>query len=257
MATLHDGGKGVTFADWLIGQVAEGVWPAPLLGLGVGILLTLSPVSLPAVPAVVATISPGELDEDGVRHRLPLRDTAPAVFAFVVGMDGIIAAVSYSLFAVAEALIRASVALHLLAAAILAIVGLRLLLRRTSLCRRAEGIPLNPSSAFFFGMGFSIAGCPACGPIVVGLASAAALVVTPGTAALVLLAFVIGRTAVLLAVATAGARLLPSGTEDVRWVRLDVVVGVMLVASALFYVWRVVNGDVTTALPGEPGGILP
>lgn len=63
--------------DWLIGQVAEGVWPAPLLGLAVGVLLTLSPVSLPAVPAVVATVSsPGEFDVNGVRHRLRLRDPA-------------------------------------------------------------------------------------------------------------------------------------------------------------------------------------
>lgn len=243
--------------DWLIGQVAEGVWPAPLLGLAIGVLLTLSPVSLPAIPAVVATVSPGELDADGVRHHLRLRESAPAVFAFVVGMDGMIAVVSYSLVTVAVALARASVALHLLAAALLAVVGLRLLFGQTSLCRRAEGIPLHPSSAFLFGIGFSIAGCPACGPIVVGLASAAALVVTPGAAALVLVAFLIGRTAVLLAVATAGARLLPSGTDQVRWARLDVLVGLLLLASALFYVWRVVNGDVTTALPGEPGGVLP
>ena len=243
--------------DWLIGQVSQGVWPAPLLGLAIGVLLTVSPVSLPTIPAVMATVSPGEIDAGGVRHRLALRESAPAVFAFVVGMDGMIAVVSYSLVTVAEALLRASVALHLLAAALLTVVGVRLLLRQTSLCRRAEGIPLHPAGAFLFGMGFSVAGCPGCGPVVVGLASAAALVVTPGVAALVLLAFLLGRAAVLLAVATAGARLLPSGTQDVRWARLDVVVGVMLVAAALLYVWRVVNGDVTSALPGEPGGMLP
>lgn len=62
--------------DWLIVQVAEGVWPAPLFGLAVGVPLTLSPVSLSAVPAVVATVSPAEVDVNGVRHRLRLRDPA-------------------------------------------------------------------------------------------------------------------------------------------------------------------------------------
>ncbi len=243
--------------EWLIGALAEGVHPAPLLGLVIGLVLTLSPVSLPAVPAVMATVSPGGLDADGVRHRLPLRRSAPSVFAFVVGMDGMLAGVSYSLVAVAEALIRASVILHLLAAAILAAVGVRLLLRRTSLCRRAEAVPADPSSAFLFGIAFSVGGCPACGPVIVGLASAAALVVAPGTAALVLLAFLVGRTVMFLTIATAGAYLLRAGTTDVRWRRLDLLVGALFVAAAMFYIWRVVNGDVTSVLPGEPGGILP
>lgn len=90
--------------EWLIGALAEDVGPAPLLGLVIGLVLTLSPVSLPAVPAVMATVSPGALDADGIRHRLPLRRSAPAVFAFVVGMDGMLAGVSYSLVAVAGAL---------------------------------------------------------------------------------------------------------------------------------------------------------
>ena len=243
--------------DSLIGQIAEGVWPAPVLGLVIGIVLTLSPVSFATIPAVMATVSPGQLDDEGVRRRPSLRESAPAILAFVIGMDGMIAAASYSLVAVAVALARASVALHLLAAAVLGVVGVRLLIRRTSLCHRAEAIPLHPSSAFFFGMGFSVAGCPACGPLVVGMASAAALVVAPATAALVLVAFLLGRTATLLTVATAGARLLPADVEDVGWVRLDIIVGVLFVLSALYYVWRVVNGDVTSALPGEAGGVLP
>lgn len=41
------------------------------------------------------------------------------------------------------------------------------------------------------------------------------------------------------------------------WRRLDLVVGVLFVAAA-YYVFRIVSGDVTTNLPGEPGsGLLP
>ena len=243
--------------EWLVAQVAEGIWPAPLVALVVGIALTLSPASFATIPAVVATVSPGHVDRAGVRHRPQWRGVAPAILAFVVGMDGVIAVASYSVVAITVALVRASVALHLLAAAVLGVVGVRLLTRRTSVCRRTRPIPLHPTGAFVFGMGFSVAGCPACGPVVVGLASAAALVVGPGVGALALAAFLLGRTAVLLVAAAAGARLLPSGTQDVRWARLDVAVGVMFVAAAAWYVWRVVNGDVTTALPGEPGGVLP
>jgi cytochrome c biogenesis protein CcdA len=243
--------------DTLIGQVADGTWAAPLLGLAIGVLLTLSPVSLPAVPAVVATVSPGRLDAHGLRHRLPLTRTAPAVFAFVVGMDGMLAAVTYAVAELAVLFIRASVALHLFAAVLLGGIGVRLLLRHTSLCRRAQAIPLRPSGAFLYGLAFSVGGCPACGPIVVGLASAAALVAAPTTAMLVLVAFLLGRTAVLLAVAGAGGRLLPSGTREVDWARLDDLVGVLLLFAAGFYVWRVLNGDVTTVVPGEAGGLLP
>lgn len=81
--------------------------------------------------------------------------------------------------------------------------------------------------------------------------------VSPGTAALVLLAFLVGRTVMPLAIATAGAHLLREGTTDVRWRRLDLLVGALLMAAAMFYIWRVLNGDVTSILPGEPGGTLP
>ncbi len=241
----------------LIARLADGAGYAPLLGLAVGVVLTLSPVSFPTIPAVMATLSPGQLDDDGRRERTPLHRAALAVLAFVIGMDGVLAAAGYSIAAVAVLLIRASVALHLLAATVLGAVGVRLLARRTSLCRQAQGIPLGASEAFLYGLGFSVAGCPACGPVVVGLASATALVATPATALLVLVAFVAGRTVVLLGAASIGARLLPTGTSRIRWARLDLLVGVLLVLAAAFYVWRVVSGEVTTVAPGEPGGLLP
>jgi uncharacterized BrkB/YihY/UPF0761 family membrane protein len=80
----------------------------------------------------------------------------------------------------------------------------------------------------------------------------------PFYALLVLAAFVIGRAAVLLATAAVGARLLPTGTSMVPWRRLDLVVGALFLAAALYYLYRVLHGDVSTRLPGEPGsGLLP
>lgn len=67
----------------------------------------------------------------------------------------------------------------------------------------------------------------------------------------------LGRAVVLLLTAAAGAGLLPSGTGDVPWRRLDLVVGALFLLAAAHYVYRVVSGAVITQLPGEPGGPLP
>lgn len=241
----------------LVARMADGQLFAPLVGLGVGVLLSLSPVSLPGVAAAVATYSPGRLDLDGQRIRVPLSDSFPTVFAFVLGMDGILAVAGYLFVEVTVALTRASVALHVLAAALLGAVGLRLLLRCSSLCSRATAIPPRPAEAFVFGLVFAFTGCPGCGPIVIGLGSAAALVAGPVTTLAVIAAFVVGRTLALLAAAGLGARLLPTGFSELRWARLDLLAGALFVLAAGFYLYRVLNGDVTTALPGEPGGTLP
>jgi cytochrome c biogenesis protein CcdA len=98
------------------------------------------------------------------------------------------------------------------------------------------------------------------GPIVISLGAATALVAGPGYALVVLGAFVAGRAVTLLATVGLGARLLPSGAAGggLAWRRLDLVVGVLFVAAGAYYLFRVLNGDVTTSLPGEPGGgVLP
>ncbi|MGH8998064.1 MAG: hypothetical protein ACRDY7_01580, partial [Acidimicrobiia bacterium] len=127
-----------------------------------------------------------------------------------------------------------------------------------SLCHRARALPPRPREALAFGTVFAVTGCPACGPIAIGVGAASALVGGPLYALLVLAAFVIGRAAVLLATAAAGARLLPTGTSVVPWRRLDLVVGALFVAAAIYYLYRVLHGDVSTQIPGEPGsGLLP
>jgi cytochrome c biogenesis protein CcdA len=219
--------------------------------------LSVSPVALPSLPAVVALLSPGHLGVSGQRIRLPMGAAFPAVLAFVVGMDGVFAVAGYLFTEVTVALIRAAVVLHILAAVVLGGLGLRLVLRKATLCNRARAIPLQPGRAFLYGMVFSVSGCPACGPIAVGLGSLAALTGGPLYAVLTMTLFVLGRAAVLLAAAGLGARLLPTG-EAVRWARLDLVVGVAFLVASGYYVYRLLHGDVTTAVPGEPGsGVLP
>ena len=243
--------------DVLIARLAEGTVLAPFVAFWVGVLLSLSPLALPSLSVVVSALAPGSVDATGRRRRHVVRAT-PAVVAFVLGMDGALGVAGYFVVEVTEVLTRASVVLHLVAAAGLGIVGLRLLLRRSSLCHRAGTLPPTPGKAFVFGAFFAVGGCPACGPIVISLGAATALVAGPLYAAVVLGAFVAGRAATLLATAGLGARLLPAGRDRIPWHRLDVAAGLLFVVAAGYYLYRVVNGDVSTSLPGEPGsGLLP
>lgn len=90
------------------------------------------------------------------------------------------------------------------------------------------------------------------------MGAAAALVGGPLYGLLTVGAFVLGHALVLIAAAGVGSRLLPNGTSSVPWLKLDLVVGVMFLLASAFYLYRVLSGEVTTKLPGEPGsGLLP
>lgn len=243
-------------ADLLQG-ISAGSPLAPGLGLLVGVLLGLSPVALPAVPVVMSALSPGQVDGAGQR-RAGVIGAAPAVVAFVIGMDGVLALTGYLFVQVTVLLARGAVVLNLVAAVLLAALGLRLLLRRASLCDQARRLPPRPSEALSAGLLFAVSGCPGCAPIAIGVGTAAALVGPPVLALLTVAAFVAGRTAVLLATAALGARLLPAGTDAVPWRRLDLVVGWLFLAASTYYAYRLLSGGVSTVLPGEPGsGLLP
>jgi cytochrome c biogenesis protein CcdA len=238
-------------------EVANAGAAAPLFGFLVGLALSFSPLALPSVPVVLATVAPGRLAADGVRERVPVLGAMGSVFAFVVGMDGVVGLAGYVFVEVAINLVRAAVVLHLVAAIVLAVLGLRLLSRRTSLCHRATGLPANPVKAFAAGVAFSVGGCPACGTIAIGVGAAAAFAGGPIAALLALYAFVLARTLALLAIAAIGSRVVPTG-RDVPWHRLDTIVGGLFLAAAAYYAWRVASGNVTSAIPGEPGsGVLP
>lgn len=236
----------------LTSRVAEAGPTGVLFGFLVGVVLGPSPISLPSVPVVVAALAPGRVDEEGSRTLRSLAETFPAALALVLGMDGVLAVAGYLFVEVTVAMTRASLVLHVVAALVLSVLGLRLLTRRASLCDQARPLPHRPIKAFFFGIGFAVGGCPACGPIAVGLGAAAALAGGPVFALLTIYAFVLGRTAVLLASAGLGSRLLPTGTA-VPWRRLDVVVGVLFLLAGAYYVYRIVSGQVYTTMPGEPG----
>lgn len=169
---------------------------APVLGLLAGVLLGLSPVALPAVPVVISALSPGRLDELDQRRTSLLR-ASPAVVAFVIGMDGVLALAGYLFVQVTVLLARGAVALNLVAAVLLAALGLRLLLRRASLCDQARRLPPRPSEALGAGLLFAVSGCPGCAPIAIGVGSAAALVGPPVLALLTVVAFVAGRACCL------------------------------------------------------------
>lgn len=242
--------------DVLLERMDGSTSAAPLLAFLVGVVLSLSPIALPSVPAVMTVVSPGVVGTDGIRRRFPVRQAVPVVGAFVIGMDGVIGAIGLALVELTEVLTRAAIVLHVVAAIVLALAGSRLLLRRSTLCKPAGSIPLRPNEAFMFGILFSVGGCPACGPIALSIGAASAIVGGPVLAFGVLASFIAGRTIVLLVAAYAGDRLLPPTGAPV-WRRLDRVVGALFLAASVYYVYRVAAGRVTTRLPGEPGGGLP
>lgn len=181
-----------------------------------------------------------------------LRST-PAIAGFVIGMDAPLAVAGYFLSWLATALTRASVILSLVAAALLAGLGLWMLIRRGDACARPRKIPTHPADAAAYGLVFSVTACAGCAPLLIGMGSAVALLTGPGTAAVVLVAFLIGRTAILVAAAAVGGRLLlrPGGAR-----LFDTLVGAALLAASAYYLWLVVTGRVSAVLPGEPGTTL-
>jgi cytochrome c biogenesis protein CcdA len=242
--------------EHLIGRLSDVSLAGPVLGFVVGALLGLSPVALPTVPAVMGLVSPGWLDDEGKTRSRQLARASTSIFSFTLGMNGVLGLAGYLFVTVSVVLARAAVALSVTAAVLMAIVGLRLILRRSSLCTRAASIPPKPSAAFWYGVGFSIGGCPGCGPISLGVGAAAAAVAGPLYGVTIVTTFVLGHAAVLLAAAVLGARLVPTGSAS--WHRMDRLVGGLFVLAGVYYSYRVLSGEVTTLLPGEEGSnVLP
>lgn len=232
-------------------RLAAGGAAAGGFGLAAGVVLGLNPVALPALPAVAAVLSP-RLEPTRGSWRSTLRAT-PTVAAFVVGMDVPLAVAGYFLSWLAVALTRASVVLGVVTTTVLAATGLWLLLRKRNSCAATRQIPLHPADALAYGVFFSVSACSGCAPLLISLGSAVALLSGPQTAALVLVTYLIGRTAVLLATAALGTRLLlrPNGGR-----LLDVVVGLGLLAAAGYYSFLIATGRISSLLPGEPGATL-
>jgi cytochrome c biogenesis protein CcdA len=250
--------------EWLLQNVSFETSIAPVLAFLAGVLLTLSPISWPSIPAVMTVLTPAAragtadaLEPEWGEERQPLSRGRGAlvVLGFVIGMDGVIATVGALAVSVTYLLIRGAVALSLIAAALLAFAGLRLVTRRASLCSRTLALPPDPLRAVSAGVVFAVVGCPGCAPVAIGVGGAAAASGSALISVLAIAAFVAGRWLALYSFAAAGGRVLgPFG--GAKWRRLDVVVGTLFLIGASYYLLRVVLGAVETSLPGT-GGVLP
>lgn len=242
--------------ELLTAQIEQAGLLAPLLGLLVGVVLTLTPLAWPSVPAVVALVGPARAAarEDRPAAVSGLRGFA-VVLGFVIGMDGVVATLSAAFLGVLVLLTRAAVVLTVVAIVLLTVVGVRLLRAEApTVCRRLDALPPDPLRAVSAGVVFSVSGCPGCAPVAAAVGAAAA-VAGPLVSMLVVAAFVVGRAATLYLAAAAGGRwLLPD--DPVRARRLDRVLAVVLLLSAAYYAYRLASGQVFTTLPGE-GELLP
>lgn len=249
--------------DWLLERADFETAAAPLLALAAGLALTLSPISWPSVPAVVALVTPASRSgtADGLvpefgEHPQPLGRgrAALVVLGFVIGMDGVLAGLGAVAVSLTDLLVRGGVVLSLVAATLLGLVGIRLLTRRGSLCSRTLALPPDPLRAVSAGTVFAVVGCPGCAPVAIGIGGAAAASGSAVVSILAVAGFVAGRWAALYASALAGGRLLGSPGSAV-WRRLDVVVGVLFLLGAAYYLLRVVTGSIVT-FPGGTSGVL-
>jgi cytochrome c biogenesis protein CcdA len=140
--------------EWLLGSVSFETSVAPALAFVAGLVLTLSPISWPSIPAVMTVLTPASragtadgLTPEWGEERQPLSRLRGAlvVLGFVIGMDGVIATIGALAVSVTYLLVRGAVALSLLAAVLLAVAGLRLVTRRASLrCLPIRCVPSAP-----------------------------------------------------------------------------------------------------------------
>ena len=250
--------------EWLLDNVSFETSIAPALAFVAGLLLTLSPISWPSIPAVMTVLTPAAragtpdgLQPEWGEERQPLSRARGAlvVLGFVVGMDGVIATVGALAVSVTYVLVRGAVALSLIAAVLLTVAGVRLVTRRASLCSRTLALPPDPLRAVSAGVVFAVVGCPGCAPVAIGVGGAAAASGSALISVLAIVGFVAGRWVALYGFAAAGGRVLgPLG--GAKWRRLDVVVGTLFLIGAAYYLLRVVLGAVETSVPGT-GGVLP
>lgn len=247
--------------DWMLQRADFQTSAAPLLALAAGIALTLSPISWPSIPAVVALVTPatrsgtpdGLVPEFGEQPpRLGRVRAALVVLGFVIGMDGVLAGLGAVALSVTDLLVRGGVVLSMVAAALLGAVGMRLLTRRGSLCSRTLALPPHPLRAVTAGTVFAVVGCPGCAPVAIGIGGAAAASGSVMVSLLAITGFTLGRWATLYASALVGGRLLDV-PGSAAWRRLDVVVGGLFVVGAAYYLLRVLAGAVVTVPAGSPG----
>ena len=249
--------------EWLLESVSFESSLGPALAFAAGLVLTLSPISWPSIPAVMTVLTPAAragtadgLTPEWGEERQPMSRLRGAlvVLGFVIGMDGVIASIGALAVSLTYLLVRGAIALSLLAAVLLAIAGLRLVTRRASLCSRTLALPPDPLRAISAGTLFAVVGCPGCAPVAIGVGGAAAASGSVVISVLAIVGVVLGRWLALYTFAAAGGRVLgPLG--GAQWRRLDLVVGWLFLLGAGYYLLRVLVGAVETVVPGT-GAVL-
>jgi cytochrome c biogenesis protein CcdA len=211
----------LTPVEFLTVQVEQAGMLAPLIGALVGVALTLTPISWPSVPAVVALVGPARAAaREGRPAAVSGRRGFAVVLGFVFGMDGVIAGLSAAFLGILVLLTRGAVVLTVVAIVVLSYAAVRLLLAPgPAVCRRLDSLPPEPMHAVWAGVAFSVSGCPGCAPIAAAVGAAAAAA-GPLVSLLVVASFVLGRAATLYAAAATGGRwLTPNDPRRAR--RLD------------------------------------
>lgn len=226
---------------------------APLVAALIGVALTLAPVSWASIPAAVALVGPARAAaREGGEAALSAPRGFLVILGFVVGLDGVVAALAGIFLSVLTLLTRGAEVLIVTAIIVLVAAALRLLLARSSvLCKRLDVIPLSPVRAMGAGIAFSVGGCPGCAPVAAAVGAAgAALGPLPGL--LVLASFLLGRAGALYLAAAAGGRFLVR-SDPQRARRLEIVLALGLLAAAGYYIYLLSAGLVLTQIPGEEG----
>ncbi len=207
-----------------------------------GLIIGLSPSTLPMVPVIVGYVVGGDRKERVRKGKLRGLILASS---FVLGMATVDAAIG-ALFGILGYYVVMTITgylgiTNLLIAGLLIFLGLALLrVIRLPLTltrpvfRRTESVP----GAFLLGIPFGLSVCPACSPLVLPILGAAAASGKPLIAAALMFTFGLGRGVVVVAAGVAaGALDMAGGTA--RWIpAVEKGGGVLLVLSGLFFLYQ-------------------
>lgn len=215
-------------------------WLAPLVGIGVGLLLAVTPLAWPvAVTTVASAVATGPDRRGAVRVAAVVGAGVTLVYVVLgVGVGSIDWLVRDVLGA------GAGVALALLA--VLALLGGGTLLWRPgAACRIASHAPRGASAGgVALGAVLSAVTCPACAGIVTGVAVTAAAAAGPVAAATAMLGMGLGHT---LALVVAVRVVTPSRVDPGRLVVAQRVAGVVLVVAGAAFAWQAVHTGLRVA----------
>lgn len=228
------------YLAWVLGLVEAGGPLGLVFALAAGVLLGLSPVTYPMIPAVVGCV---------LREKRPTKDRAAALgLAFALGVSTVYAILGFAFGGFGLALLtllnRSIWLWYALLAPVLWVMGLR------ALGFFSFGVPLlrpvrpgpwlrGTPGAYLLGLPFGLVGCPTCALILPSMLAAVAAGGSPILGALTLLGLGLGQGVTLVAAAAIGG-----GSSSPGWLYghravVEKGVGVLLLLTAAYFTWRV------------------